>query len=174
MDWYAVNWGSVADWVSGVGSLSAVVTALYLARSSQKVRLRGYCGHRLLVGAGGPTHELVSIVVTNVGNRSTVVSHVGLRVGLLRKRYAFITLVKDQFSEGIPRPLADGEQAHWGIPLDENRSWIADLCKDFITTRLDVETMKIQIHTTNGGTTDIRPEEPLRKMILDVVSKRDH
>lgn len=171
MDFSTVNWGSVADWVSGIGTLSAVVTALYLARASQRVRLRGYCGHRVLIGGGMPRKDLVSINVANVGNRSTVVNNIGIRVGLFKKRYAIITVVRDHHSDGIPRSLADGEQGHWGIPLDEKRSWITDLCKDFIKSKRDVETMRIQIHTTNGGTTNIRPEKTLRQMIIDSLGK---
>lgn len=168
-----LNWGSVADWVSGIGSLSAVITALYLANASQKVRLRGYCGHRIVVGGGEPKKELVAISVTNIGNRSTVINNIGIRVGLFKKRYAIIAVVRDQYSDGIPKPLSDGEQAHWGIPLDERRSWISDLCKDVVSSRIDVETMCIQIHTTNGGTTNIRPEKPLRKMISSVIFNKN-
>jgi hypothetical protein len=47
-----INWGSVADWVSGLGSLSSGVIALYLARASQRIRLKGYCGIRVIVGFG--------------------------------------------------------------------------------------------------------------------------
>jgi hypothetical protein len=38
-----INWGSVADWVSGVGSLSAVVTAL--GRAAGSVGLQGQVSH---------------------------------------------------------------------------------------------------------------------------------
>jgi hypothetical protein len=55
MNWSAINWGSVADWVSGLGSFSAVIVALYLSRSAQRVRLRGYCGLRVILGGGSPT-----------------------------------------------------------------------------------------------------------------------
>lgn len=33
-----LNWGSVADWVSGIGSIGAAVTALYLAGSERRAR----------------------------------------------------------------------------------------------------------------------------------------
>ena len=168
-----VNWGSVANWVSGLGSFSAALIALYLARSSQRVRLSGFCGHRIVVGGGGPRQELISIRVTNVGSRSTVISNIGIRIGRFKKRYAIITVVRDTYSAGIPKPLGDGEEAHWGIPLDEKKSWITDLCKDFIKSEADVESMRIEIHTTNGGTTDLRPEKPLRQMIIDSLKKSD-
>ena len=35
MNWSAIKWGSVADWLSGLGSFSAVIVALCLSRSAQ-------------------------------------------------------------------------------------------------------------------------------------------
>jgi hypothetical protein len=35
-----VDWGSVADWVSGLGSISAVITALYLSGAERRARRR--------------------------------------------------------------------------------------------------------------------------------------
>lgn len=36
-----IQWGSVADWVSGIGSLSAAVVALYVALSARRIGYRG-------------------------------------------------------------------------------------------------------------------------------------
>ena len=47
-----INWGSVADWVSGLGSLSAVIVALYLSKESMRVRLQGSAGLRIILGNG--------------------------------------------------------------------------------------------------------------------------
>lgn len=170
INWSAVNWGSVADWVSGLGSLSAAIVALYLARWSQSIRLRGYCGLRLVVGGDGPREELVFINVTNIGTRSTIVGNLGMRVGLIKKRFAIIPMVKDQYSVGIPYPIADGQQAHWAMPLDEKKTWLRELCKDFVITPMDVRTLRIQIHTTHGETFNIRPELPLREAMLAIIS----
>lgn len=161
-----INWGSVADWVSGIGSFSAVVTALYLSKATQRIRLHGMCGHRKVVERNREPKDLISIFVTNTGTRSTVIKSVGLRFGLLRKRYAFLKLQQDDLMDPIPRPLSDGDQAHWGFPLDAEHKWIDDLfLKDFARSWLDVETMVVQVHTTNGGTFSFRPEQPLRQMI---------
>ena len=162
----AINWGSVADWVSGIASFGAVVTALYLSKATQRIRLHGLCGHRIVVERGRENKDLVSIFVTNIGTRPTVVKSIGLRFGLLRKRYAILKLQKDEYMDEMPRSLGDGEQAHWGIPLDEERKWIDDLfVKDFAKKWVDVETMVLQVHTTNGRTYSFRPEKALRAMI---------
>ena len=110
INWPAVNWGSVADWVSGLGSLSAAIVVLYLTRWSQSIRLRGYCGLRLLVGGDGPREELVFINVTNIGTRSTIVGNLGVRVGLVKKRFAITPMVKDQYSVGIHTLLLTGSR----------------------------------------------------------------
>lgn len=161
-----INWGSVADWVSGVGSLSAVVAALYLSRTAGSVKLHGLMGPRVVVERGRENVELLSIFVTNTGLRPTVIRSIGLRFGLLGKRYAILKLQKDEYMDQMPKPLGDGEQAHWGIALDKERTWIDDLFrKEFIRNWLDVESMVVQVHTTNGGTVSFRPEKAFRKMI---------
>lgn len=110
------------------------------------------------------------INVTNIGTRSTIVGNLGMRVGLIKKRFAIIPMVKDQYSVGIPYPIADGQQAHWAMPLDEKKTWLRELCKDFVVTPTDVRTLRIQIHTTHGETFNIRPERPLRDAMLAIIS----
>lgn len=170
----AINWGSVADWVSGLGSLSAGVIALYLARASQRICLKGYCGLRVMVGFGTTPQDVVSITVTNIGTRSTVINNISMRVGRFRKkRFAVITMAKDQYSVGIPYPLADGQDAHWGIPLDQSKSWIKDLCDGFVRTPNDVKTLRFYVHTSHGEKLVLNPEESLRKAILEALGQKN-
>jgi len=166
-----INWGSVADWVSGVGSLAAATVALYLARRNEGIRMQGYCGLRISVGGGLAQHELVFISVINIGTRSTVIQLIGMRVGRFKKRQAVISMARDMNSVGTPYPLADGQQAHSGIPLDEEKTWLRYSCRGFILTPSDVRTLKIQVHTTHGYTLNIRPEEPLRKAMLTLLAE---
>lgn len=168
-----INWGSVADWVSGLGSLSAGIIALYLARASQRIHLKGYCGLRMIIGIDTTPQEVVSIVVTNIGTRSTVVNNISMRVGRFKnKRFAIISVVRDQYSVGIPYPLADGQDAHWGIHLNQSKTWIKELCNSFIQTTDDVNTLQFRVHTSHGADLVLRPEEPLRKAILEAIEKR--
>jgi len=173
IDWSAVSWGSVADWVSGIGSLSAAIVALYLARWSQRIRLQGYCGLRVSVGGGGPRDELVFVSVTNIGTRSTVVCNLGMRVGLFKKRFAIITMQKDIYSVGIPYAIGDGQEGHWAMPLNEKKSWLRELCDGFVLTPMDVKTLLFQVHTTHGEVFNIKPEPPLRKALLEIVAEKD-
>jgi len=168
-----INWGSVADWVSGLGSLSAGVIALYIARASHRIRLRGFCGIRATFTHRGRSQEVVLVCVTNIGTRSTVINNMSMRVGRLRnKRFALLQFGKDQYSVDIPYALADGQSAHWGIPLDESRTWINHLCESFVLTPNDVKTLEFRVHTSHGEYLILRPEEPLRRAILEVLKKK--
>jgi hypothetical protein len=173
MNFTSINWGSVADWVSGLGSLSAGVIALYLARASQRIRLRGSCGLRIVLSQGVAPCDILSVSATNIGTRATVISNIGLRVGVFRKKYAIITTVKDLYSVGIPYPLADGQEGHWGIPLDQEKTWIRDLCKDLVKNKTDVWSLRFQIHTSHGESITIRPEKNLRRELLNQIKAKN-
>lgn len=161
MEFCSINWGSVANWVSGLGSLSAVVTALYLASNSRRIKLTGYCGVRLIVGAGGPKQELVFLSVTNVGSRTATINNIGMRVGRFKKRHAIITLIKDFCNDGIPLSLADGQVGKWGIPLDQDKQWIKELAGGFVKTATDARTLRFLVYTTHGAMKVIKPEAHL-------------
>lgn len=126
----------------------------------------------MVLGVGTAPQEVVSFVVTNIGARSTVINNISMRVGRFKKkRFAVINVVRDQYSVGIPYPLADGQDAHWGIPLDQSRTWIKGLCDGFIQTSDDVKTLEFRVHTSHGYDLVLCPEESLRKAILEAIKK---
>jgi len=114
----------------------------------------------------------VFISVTNIGTRSTIVSNLGMRVGMFKKRFALIPMAKGQLSVGIPYQIADGQEAHWAMPLDEKKTWLRELCEGFVVSPEDVRTLRIQIHTSHGETFNIRPERPLREAMLAIISEK--
>jgi hypothetical protein len=171
MQMCTINWGSVADWVSGIGALSAALVALYLARRSERIRLRAYCGFRLIVGAGIPKSEVLCVSATNVGTRTTIVNNIGMRVGRFKRRYALISMMPTAISAGIPQQLVDGQSVSWHIPLDSERTWVKDLCKTFVRSRSDARSLRFTIHTNHGLDITIVPEKPLIEAIEKLLSE---
>lgn len=173
IDWNLVDWGSVADWVSGIGSFSAALVALYVAQLSRRIELDGYCGLRLLVGGGEPQQELFSINVTNRSPRPTKITNIGFAFGIWRwKRRGLITFMRDHISDDIPKSLGDGEQAHFCFTLDESRSWISDLVQQFEMSAIDVKTFRVHVYTSNGGQMTIKPEKPFLDVMFAEAKKR--
>lgn len=168
IDLSIVNWGSVADWASAFGSVSAAGVALYLAQASQRVKLSVSCGVRVVVGGDTPPAHLASIMVTNTGGRQFKVSNISLQHGLIKKEYGIIKIgAPTDFCESLLRVLNDGDQAHFGFPLDSETNWVSAMGRD-CRTWLDLATLRVTIHCSNGQSVKIKPEKPL----LDVIQTR--
>lgn len=160
-----VNWGSVADWASAFGSVSAAVVALYLARTSQRVRLSVVCGIRVMVGGGAAPAQLASIMVTNTGDRQFKISSITIQHGLIKKEYGFIKIgAPTENCESLLRVLNDGDQAHFGFPLESETNWVAAMGRD-CQTDLDIATIRLTIHCSNGQSFKVKPEKPLLDFI---------
>ncbi|MBK7719319.1 MAG: hypothetical protein IPJ36_10735 [Simplicispira sp.] len=80
--------------------------------------------------------------------------------------------MQDVISHGIPKPLSDGETGNWNVDLGKDEQWLKDLAEQFSVTRFAVATWKITVHTSNGGTTTLRPEKHLRNALLKHVNAR--
>ncbi len=173
MEICSINWGSVADWVSGLGSMAAVITALYLASRSQKIKLSGYCGIRLVVSTGGPQQQLVFLSVTNIGSRTATICNIGMSVGRFKKRHAIIAALKDIYSDGIPVTLADGQVAKWGIPLNKEMQWIKELVGGFVKTESDAHTLRFLVFPTHGAAKAIKPDHSLVEPILEALRSKN-
>jgi hypothetical protein len=166
-----INWGSIADWVSGIGSLAAVITALHLARASNKIRLRVHIGHRLLLvpGQAGKRPEFVQIGVTSVGSRVARVTSVGYRVGVRKKQLAIQTTEQTPISDPMPKDLTDGQEAQWMIPLDRQDNWIDRFCKDFLLPnwRIRLWSTRLQVYTSVGQVFEARFEPSIKRRLAE-------
>lgn len=165
MDVTGINWGSVADWASAFGSVSAAMVALYLAHTSQRVQLSVICGVRVMVGGGAAPVHLASIMVTNTGDRQFKISNISIQHGLIKKEYGVLKIgAPTEYCESLLRVLNDGDQAHFGFPLESETNWVATMGSD-CRTELDIATIRITIHCSNGQSVKIKPEKPLLDFI---------
>lgn len=168
MDITGINWGSVADWASAFGSMSASMVALYLAHTSQRVKLSVVCGIRVIVGGGAGSVHLASIMVTNTGDRQFKISNISIQHGLIKKEYGVLKVgAPTDYCESLLRVLNDGDQAHFGFPLESDTNWVATMGRN-CRSKLDIATIRITIHCSNGQSVKIKPEKPL----LDVIRTR--
>lgn len=166
-----LDWGSIADWAAAIASLGASITALWLARAAERIKLEGFFGLRDLISSGEPEQfpELVVVHVTNKSMRTAKVSTIAIRTGLpvlrgrFKRRFAIIPVWDATISKPLPTVLDDGDTAQWCIRLDE-KDWLGDLCgpQKFVTDWLGVETFRLEVHTRNGGKLVLKPEEPLK------------
>ncbi len=174
--WEFIN--SFSPWLSAFGTIAAVVVALYLARVDKRVRLEVSAGMRLIVtpGVSGPHPEYLAIRIVNIGHREAQVTNIGWKAGLLKKKLAVQTTMKDGLSSDIPVRLKDGQEANYYIPLNENTNWLRDFVKDFLPNkfiRLRSRFIKVTVHTSIGKSFEAQIEKGLRDRLIDVATKNE-
>jgi hypothetical protein len=109
----------LAAWLSALGTIGAVVTALYLAQRDNHIRLRISAGIRqLIIRGGGPDSgtEFVSIDIVNAGRRVAVLTGVSWKFGWFSKDAYFQVPPDNLYSDQFPKKLADGDRAALMIP----------------------------------------------------------
>lgn len=166
------------NWLSGLGSLSAVLVALYLARAQRAVRLKINAGARLIITPGrGQDGEVVDISVANVGDRPVEITNVLWKMGVLRRRCAVQVTGSAMDSLKIHGRLEPGNRGSFYIELDpsDRENWVRrcaqDMPKHFRAVWL--RRLKVGIATAVGTTTWASVEDSLRKELLDTAQALD-
>ena len=118
--WRFIN--TFAPWGSALASTAAVVTALYLARRGDRIRLKVAAGVRIIfmMGPGGPPPEhYATIEVTNVGRRTVTITGLYFRdpSPFTRREFTWIPAPNPLSTGALPQTLADGESRRWVTPI---------------------------------------------------------
>ena len=85
--WRFIN--SFAPWLAAIGTVVAVITALYLARKEARIQLNVRALIRCEVIPGtdlGPGPNYLSVEVSNVGRRAATVTHIYWKTGIFQKK----------------------------------------------------------------------------------------
>ena len=103
-------WGMLGTWLSGLATLAAVIVALFLARRTEKVRLKAHVGLRVAIaGDGSPPEEHLDIEVTNLADRPVTINSVGWAIGKGKERRFGLQTFSGRYSSKCPVELGHGE-----------------------------------------------------------------
>jgi hypothetical protein len=163
-------WVAVGTWVSSIGTTAAVITALYLAKRVEKVRLNVQVGLiEIIIGDGSPFQEHVGINVTNLGERPVTVNTVGWAIGKGKKRRFAIQPLNSPHSAQYPIELAYGKSASFLVSFDVMPGWKKEFATGFVRDLSDksLKTLVAQVRTSVGKTVDAHP----RKDFLDALKE---
>lgn len=110
------------DWLSAIGTIAAVIVALFLARRDQRIRLAGSANVYVLFERGDLKNpHYVALTITNVGTRTFMLTGISWRTGVIKKHHFFILPPANDLSSRLPLKLADGDQAALYLPLEDSR-----------------------------------------------------
>ena len=156
-----------------LGTVTAVIISLYLARRDKSVRLEVSAGHRLILtqGVKKPRPEYLLIKVVNIGQRGA--SNEYRLEGRLVSSNAVQTTIMDGMSSTISVRLKDGQEANFFIPLNEQTNWLQTFARDFLQSSPVIRSrfVKVWVSTSIGKTFEQNIETGLRNLLVQAAKK---
>jgi hypothetical protein len=174
--WRFIN--TFAPWMSAFGTLAAVVTSLYLARRTDRIRLKLDIGIRILsVQGAGPGHgtQLVFLCVTNIGRRTATVTHLYWKPVPWRKSGILWIAPQNIYSSVFPITLADGQSANYASPLEDFRQNFSSHAKTHfagVAGAVRLHLTRMCVGTSTGEVFRTKLEEPLRKLFRGMARRK--
>jgi hypothetical protein len=170
--WRFIN--SFAPWLSALGTLTAVVVSLWLARRTERPRVRVRTAIAHVVAERSPG-SVLQITATNLGGRPVTLQNLTWRTGVFRKR-EYVQFPPDNiWSPRLPAKLDHGEYAMFILPLDGLPAEHDPIAKALSTAsfpRLAVRSVRAGVVLTTGHIFRPRVERSVQRWILDQVRKR--
>lgn len=146
-------WIAIGSWLAGIGTITATVVALYLARRVEKVRLRVRVGlMQVVMGDGTPFQEHLGIDVTNAGERPVTINAIGWAVGKGKERKFAVQPLHSPHSAQCPIELAYGKNAKFLVSFDVMPNWARDFGTGFVqdVSEKNLSTLVVLVDTPMG------------------------
>lgn len=156
-------WTLAANWFSAIGTLAAVVVALWLASRGGRSKMRVQAELVSIVAKGEPYTEAdryFSLSAVNTGSGDVVVTSLGWTLGYWSKtHFAQLPLI-DAISSRLPKKLSPGESAHFYFPLSlfrANKAPIAQSWQSGIFSLLVERRIRVGVFLSNGRQHEVEP-----------------
>jgi hypothetical protein len=138
-------WNTIGTWFAAIGTIAAVIVALYLSNKSSRIKLKTYIGIMVSTENVNGSKRHLGIYITNRSERIVTINSIGWQIGKGKtKKVAYQTLLP---SDTIPIDLAYGKQAQYLIPLEK---WGPEtFANDFIEniTTKNLKTLRLLVQT---------------------------
>lgn len=160
-----VDWSQV---FSAVGTVGAVIVALFLAHRKPTPQLSGTARVSIVIARNlTPAPEFFDVRVTNVGNVDAIVTTLGwCRLGWIRphRQQYYQDLPDDPIltNPRLPVRLRHGESTSFHLPLTGPARWTATteergFFPESVHKRADLDRVRVVVATTVGRGLRIRP-----------------
>ncbi|QDK97349.1 hypothetical protein FM020_05400 [Acinetobacter tandoii] len=159
-------WSMIGTWLASIGTISAVITSLYLARKNDKVNLIITSNLIFLVGYlrefTGDDHY-VCIEVTNNGNKPVTIQNIAWKMS--KNKSFIVPMNPNPITDTLPKIINYGDTARWAIEVNAIKTlWIPDFIKDGIK-RKHVKKWKIAVSLSTGELITVKPNVRIIELI---------
>lgn len=172
--WRFIN--TFAPWFSALGTVSAVIVSLYLARRNRRLDLKVDVSLQTLTEERGPSRDYVTISVVNLGGREATITGIGWKIGVFKKRRFAQIPGSSPYSTKTPARLKDGETAMFLMPVQRERdteAWHLPV-EDFGNFPvLKVYSLKGEVFTSVGKTFSVRADRCIRSLLLERITNAE-
>lgn len=151
-------WIMIGTWIAGIGTVGAVITSLYLASNSNKVKL--LLQTKVYEELENGNLYLV-ITISNVGNKIARIKNINWeisKIGMQKRNLTSRSLIRL-----LPVNILEGEEHTIHIDLIEN-DWLSDITK--LTNGYPLKRFKLVVHTVQD-TFKTTIDESLRNQIIE-------
>jgi len=147
----SANWGSIADWVSGAGSIGAAITALYLAGSERRARTLAERPHIKVELPDSATDGWLSVQLTIENRASLHWRMTGIQA--VWPRNAKVVLSADTYRKN--------EDAPWDGPIFDE-----DLREKNLARKIGCRVVVHSAGTPGGASNNHQPRDIARETFL--------
>ena len=141
--------------LTSLGTLAAVIVALYLASRERKDKIRARARERTILNHPKRPNDplpVINVEVTNLSLHPVTVTSFGWTVGAFRKQH-FVQVPDwtDPLTFKLPTRLQYGESAHYNFPREEFFKNADVICKHLSTAVPWLSARFIFLHVSTSG-----------------------
>jgi hypothetical protein len=138
-----------------MGTLGAVVVAVYLANRERRDRIRARAGERAILGyptCPDQALPVINVEVTNLTLHPVTITRLGWTVGVFHKQHFFqVPDWTDPLTSKLPTRLEYGQSANYNFPREEFFKHAAAICNHISTAVPWVSARFIFLFVTTSG-----------------------
>lgn len=158
-------WNALGTWVAGIGTISAVITSLWLARNVNEVKLKIKVSSRILIDPSITDHpKLCYIEIVNIGNKIAKITTIGWKIERGKEKKEFYQNTNGSRGEKTPFTLDEGMDATIIIDFNGKANWLTTMAEH--TKGFNIDDLKL-IVVTNIKTFEIKIDKNLAKAIKE-------
>lgn len=165
-------WNVIGTWLASIGTISAVITSLWLAKRQGKIHLGIDAGHRQLVTRGSKdVTDLCMIKIVNKGTRPAKITGIGWECGRFNKKIHLIQMFGTPDSDNIPKTLEEGEEGvflvHFNLE-NSDKDWIVSMPKALTkNSENGINSLKVCVSTSVGQSFKVKAEKGLKDKLCE-------
>ena len=148
--------------MAAIGTISAVIVALVLARRADRVKVKVWAGRRVIAGGSmARPIECLVIDVTNLGDRPVIIQSTVWSIGSGKNRRQAIYLPSRMSPSQFGKEIGHGESAQFITSFEESPNWMRDFANEMVQDGSDkwLKTLRALVITSVGHTETVKPEQ---------------